>query len=97
MQSHILQNICTFPYVLGSPSSYMTLQSLYLNGLIYEENLIFFLSVMHVKETTLGARNLPQRCQRRDKDKKYICVKKYLQYNSNEETENWRYNDNTHV
>ncbi len=38
-------NICAFPHILGSPSSYMycmTLQLLHSEFLIYEENLIFF-------------------------------------------------------
>jgi hypothetical protein len=38
--SHIWLNICAFPHILGSPSSYMTLQlhAPILNFLIYEEN-----------------------------------------------------------
>ena len=37
-------NICAFPHILGSPSSYMTLQlnCSTLNFFIYEENFIFF-------------------------------------------------------
>jgi hypothetical protein len=29
LQSHICRNICAFPHILGSPSSYMTLQLLH--------------------------------------------------------------------
>jgi hypothetical protein len=39
-------NICTFPHILGSPSSYICLCNCStLNFLKYEENLISFLSV----------------------------------------------------
>jgi hypothetical protein len=34
--------ICAFPHKLGRPSQYMTLQLLFSEFLIYEENLIFF-------------------------------------------------------
>jgi hypothetical protein len=51
LQSHIcltsyMGNICAFPHIVGSPSSYLTLQ-LYsiLNFLIYEDFFIFFISV----------------------------------------------------
>jgi hypothetical protein len=40
MSPHIWGNICAFPHILGSPSSFMTLTTL--NFLIYEENVIFF-------------------------------------------------------
>ncbi len=40
---HIWWNICAFPHILGSPSSYIWLCNCsILNFLIYEENLIFF-------------------------------------------------------
>jgi hypothetical protein len=39
---HVLLNICAFPRKLGSASSYMTIQPLYLNFLLYEENFFFF-------------------------------------------------------
>jgi hypothetical protein len=45
--------ICAFPHILGSPSSYMTLQLLpseFPPYTVYEENLIFFISV-HVQES----------------------------------------------
>jgi hypothetical protein len=41
---HIWGNICAFPHILGSPSSYLTFQLLHFDFLIYEENLIFFFS-----------------------------------------------------
>ncbi len=47
---HIWGNICAFPHILGSPSSYMTLQLLHSEFPYYEENLIFFF--ISVKEVT---------------------------------------------
>jgi hypothetical protein len=38
LQSHIWGNIFAFPHILGSPSSYMTLELLHSEFLIYEEN-----------------------------------------------------------
>jgi hypothetical protein len=58
LQSHIWQrpphiwgSICAFPYILGSPSSYMTLQLLHSEFpyILYEENFIlFFISVLAI-------------------------------------------------
>jgi hypothetical protein len=47
LQSHIWGNICAFPHILGSPSSYVTLQLLHSEfPYIYGENFIlFFISV----------------------------------------------------
>ncbi len=43
-------NICAFPHILGSPSSYMTLQLLHSEFpyIQYEENLIFFFISAHL-------------------------------------------------
>jgi hypothetical protein len=62
LQSHILLmassymgNIYAFPHILGSPSSYMTLQLLHSDFLIYEENLIFFfISVVLTTQAVQG-------------------------------------------
>jgi hypothetical protein len=39
---YVWGNICAFPRILGSPSSYMTLQLLHSEFPLYDENLIFF-------------------------------------------------------
>ncbi len=57
LNPHIWLNICAFPYILGSPSSYLTLQLLYSEFpyTVYEENLIFFfISVGGMRYTRLG-------------------------------------------
>jgi hypothetical protein len=39
---YVWLNIYAFPHILGNPSSYMTLQLLHSDSLIYEENFLFF-------------------------------------------------------
>ncbi len=48
--SHIWQNICAFPHILGSPSSYMTLQPIPFSEFpyMYEENFFSFLTVQFI-------------------------------------------------
>jgi hypothetical protein len=43
LSPHIWLNICAFSHIVGSPSSFMTMQPRsHLNFLFYEENFFFF-------------------------------------------------------
>jgi hypothetical protein len=61
-------NICDFPHILGSPSSYRTLQLLHSDfRYAYEENLFFFISVQRQRRYERKERKIERKQKRLDK------------------------------